>query len=79
MKELWTYGAGRGRCAHARSKTTSKAAAAAVAVWRSRFSEKLSFAPSSVRSVRKKEKPLEKDKRERGEERRVNEVSGFSP
>ena len=53
---------------HARRRrlTTSKtkAAATAVAVWRGRFSEKLS--PVRVcPSIGEREKPLEKDKRER--------------
>ena len=66
---------GDGRCEHARRKTASKAAGGGGRRLRFGavgFSEKL----SSVRP--KTEKPLEKDKRRRGEGRergRVNEVS----
>ena len=65
--ELW-LGAVSEHARRRRRLTTSKtkAAATAVAVWRGRFSEKLS--PVVCPSIGEREKPLEKDKRERERE-----------
>ena len=65
LKDGVMVGGGERACAAAARLTTSKtkAAATAVAVWRGRFSEKLS--PVVCPSIGEREKPLEKDKRER--------------
>ena len=74
MKDGVMVGGGERACAAAARLTTSKTrAATAVAVWRGRFSEKLS--PVVCPSIGAREKPLEKDKREREREREERRVS----